>query len=246
MRYFFIAIITTISFVSCDTRQGVYVNRQDISEAALSPGFHTQSAGLTNGDELLYGTWIPVIANNRKVPLVIALHYAGPETPYRGYGYMQVLVQPALFSLGAIIIAPDAPADSWVDKKSEEVVMSLISAAIEEWPVNPDSIIVTGYSLGGIGTWYLADKYPDEFALAIPMASDPVGFVTGKVPHYVIQGSRDELFGTSDVRRAVEIIKKNGKKAELVIADDLGHYEPGGYIPFLQQSVLWISEVNKK
>lgn len=210
----------------------------------MSPGYHTEKAGLTNGEELLYATWIPSIPGNRKVPLVLALHYAGPATPYRGYGYLQVLVQPALHDLGAILLAPDSPGESWVDKKSEDAIVSLIEAAIEEWPVNPDSIIITGYSMGGIGTWYYADKYPELFSHAIPMASEPVGFVTGKVPHYVIQGSRDELFGTSGVRRAVEVMQNNGKNAQLVIAENLGHSEADLYVPYLNECMAWIRGQN--
>ncbi|KAB2880224.1 hypothetical protein F9K33_06145 [bacterium] len=238
----FSVFVLFFGLCACEQTSGVYVNRQDINDVVLSAGFHTESARMSDGNDLLYGLWVPVIPQNKKVPLVIALHYAGPATPYRGNNYMQVLVQPALSDLGAIIVAPDAPGESWLDKKSEQAVMSFISMAIDEWPVDPQKIIITGYSMGGIGTWYYADKYSDIFFAAIPMASEPVGFLTGAVPHYVIQGQHDELFGTASVRRAVEVMHSNNRRAELVIADGLGHYEANSYVSYLQQSIAWITD----
>lgn len=241
MIHYFV-IVLFVGLCACEQGTGVYVDRQGVKDVALTAGFHTEKAGLSDGYTLLYGLWVPVIPQNKKVPLVIALHYAGPATPYRGYNYMQILVQPALSGLGAIIVAPDAPGESWLDKKSEQVVMSFISMAIDEWPVDPDRIIITGYSMGGIGTWYYADKHSDVFFAAIPMASEPVGFLTGKVPHYVIQGQYDELFGTASVSNAVEVMRSKKRRVELVIADGLGHYEANAYVPYLQQSIPWIND----
>lgn len=245
----FLIIILFIFLSGCGQDSELYVDRQDIAQVTLTSGFHTEKTGLSNGDELLYGLWVPVIPQNKKVPLIVALHYAGPETPYRGYSYMQILVQPALADLGAIIVAPDALGESWLDAESEQAVMSFITMAIEEWPVDPEKIIITGYSMGGIGTWYYADKHPDVFSVAIPMASEPVGFLTGKVPHYVIQGQNDELFGTSSVRKAVEVMKSKNKRAELVIAEGLSHSEADQYVTYLQQSIPWILDtmgINKQ
>ena len=238
----FVIILFLICIAGCEEESDVYVSRQDVAQVALTAGFHTEKAELSSGGDMRYGLWVPVIPPNSKVPLVIALHYAGTATPYRGYSYMQILVQPALADLGAIIVAPDAVGESWIDLKSEQAVMSFISMAIEEWPVDPEKIIITGYSMGGIGTWYYADKHPDIFSAAIPIASEPVGFLTGKVPHYVIQGQNDELFGTASVRRAVEVLKSKNKHAELVIAEGLSHSVANQYVTYLQQSIPWINQ----
>lgn len=240
IRLFTLAFLCFL--VGCEQTTDLYVNRQDISHVVLSTGLHTETARMSNGEDLLYGLSVPAIPQNKKVPLVVALHPAGPPTPYRGYYYMQALVQPALSDLGAIIVAPDAPGESWLDTKSEQAVMSLISMAIDEWPVDPGKIIITGYSMGGIGTWYYADKHSNIFYAAIPMASEPIGFLTGDVPHYIIQGQNDELFGTASVRRAVEVLKSKHKRAELVIAEGLSHLQANLYVSYLQQSIPWIND----
>jgi len=226
----------------CGDDTQFYISPSQLSKVSMSPGSQRLSVIIANGGEMLYGLSVPTIAQNKKAPLVMALHYAGSSAPYRGDNYMHVLPGPGLANLEAIIVAPDCPGDSWLDKISEEAVMSFIDAAKSEWPVDPDRIVITGYSMGGIGTWYLADKYPDVFYAAIPMASEPVGFLTGKVPHYVIQGSDDELFGTGSIQKAVEILKSKHRVVELVIADGLTHYSAEPYVSYLQHSVPWLAD----
>lgn len=229
---------------SCDNPNGIFLNSRDIAQANLSPGFHQLPVSMGIDGELLCGAWVPVIPPNQRVPLIVALHPAGPRTNYRGYGFMQTLVQPAMADVGAIIIAPDNPGDDWIDKKSEQAIIQLIALIKEEWPIDPDRIIVTGYSMGGIGTWFMADKHPGLFYAAIPIASYPVGFLEGKVPHYVIQGRYDELFGTHSVQTAVDILQSKHRIVRLVIADELTHYELLPYVPYLRGSIGWIDSLS--
>jgi len=38
----------------------------------------------------------------------------------------------------------------------------------DNFAIDPDRISVTGYSMGGAATWYIASHYPDRFAAAAP------------------------------------------------------------------------------
>lgn len=49
-------------------------------------------------------------------------------------------------------------------------VLEGIEDVIAKYPVDRDRISVTGFSMGGAATWYLASHYPDLFAAAAPMA----------------------------------------------------------------------------
>lgn len=49
-------------------------------------------------------------------------------------------------------------------------VLEAIEDAAAKYPVDRDRITVTGFSMGGAATWYLASRYPDLFAAAAPMA----------------------------------------------------------------------------
>lgn len=246
MKIYIYLLLTLPLFLSCNDEHSYGLDDTEISRIDLYPGFQTHSISTGGGEEFVFGMWVPIIQSNEKVPLIVALHYAPPGTLYLGDQYMKRLVQPALDSLGAIIVAPDVPGNNWLAEKSDILLMRFIDIIKEKWPVNNERIIITGYSMGGIGTWYYADKYPEEFCAAIPMASWPTGFLTGKVPHYVIQGSYDEEFGTDPVRIAVNVMKSKHKRAELIIAEGLNHGEVEKYIPYLKQSISWINlEVNK-
>jgi predicted peptidase len=232
-----------LSLTGCDHDSNVILKSSDIAQVIMTPGFQQNKVTILRGGEILYGLWIPPNINTgQSVPLVVALHGRGSNTPYIGDALMRTLVQPALQDLGSIIIAPDVPGDSWFDITSEQTVMQFITIASDEWPVDPNRIYITGYSMGGIGTWFLADKYPDTFCGAIPIASTPIGYLSGKVPHYVIQGEYDEEFGTSPVRHAVEVIQSKHRKARLVIADSLGHGDINGYIPYLRDCITWFND----
>src|SRR5207302_8139478 len=45
-----------------------------------------------------------------------------------------------------------------------------IEDVMAKYPINRDRISVTGFSMGGAATWYLASHYPELFAAAAPMA----------------------------------------------------------------------------
>ncbi len=226
----------------CDEDRAWIVDADAVADIGISKGFSRHTVGMGVHDVFRFGLWVPDIPANQRVPLVVALHYAGPVTPFRGDIFMKQLVHPAFQEYGAIIVAPDSPDETWVDRKSEEALISFIRIIMDEWPVDPERIIITGHSMGGISTWYFADKYPGLFYAAIPVASSPMGFLTGKVPHYVIQGEFDEEFGTTSVRRAVDIMKSKNRRAKLVVADSLFHGPAENYIPFLRESIPWINE----
>ena len=47
----------------------------------------------------------------------------------------------------------------------------LIKHAVEAHEVDPEKVFVTGSSMGGAGTWMLANEYPEVIAAAAPMAA---------------------------------------------------------------------------
>ncbi len=52
----------------------------------------------------------------------------------------------------------------------EEDVFEAVRDAQTKYPIDPDRISVTGFSMGGAATWYLVSHYPDFFAAAAPMS----------------------------------------------------------------------------
>ncbi len=78
------------------------------------PGIYEETLALKNTTTLRYTLSVPEsFSPQQPVPLIIALHYGGTVTPWYGKGYLSILVEPALRELGAVMAAPDCPANGW-------------------------------------------------------------------------------------------------------------------------------------
>ncbi len=242
MRIIYTISLLQLLLMSCSDEPLIRLRESDFNKIDLTPGFHHESI-VTGQGTMLYSLWVPPLPHDTLMPFVVGLHFAGPPSDHRSDDYFQALLWPGLKSKGAILFAPDVQAGSWIDPESELAVGDFVKLALKNWPIDKKRVIVTGYSMGGIGTWFVADKYSNLFTGAIPMASAPVGFLSGKIPHYIIQGRYDELFILSDVRSAMKILRENDGIATLQIVDR-GHYEAGGYSEWLERGWDWIDSVN--
>jgi predicted peptidase len=224
---------------------------------------------LPDGGGLRYAIAIPDgYDGSREVPLVLALHFGWGEALPPNYGavFLEILVEPALRELGAIIVAPNCPARSWVDDHSEAAVLALLDHVRGEYRIDPDRLVVTGFSLGGMGTWYFASRHAEMFSAAIPMASVPMIAISSepgsavqrfteagsvewppamlRLPTYVIHSRDDELISIGPVEAAAAELKALGADIELLAIDaGIGHHQTPRYVPYLTRTVAWIREV---
>jgi len=213
-----------------------------LAEQPLSAGLHELTLAM-NDKQHRYTVVLPEDPTKRgkKVPVIVALHYGGHGAPHYATGFVRTLIEPGLSSLGAIVIAPDCPADSWAQPVSQAVVLSLLDHAIEAWNGDPDRVLVTGYSLGAMGTWALADAHPTRFAAALPVAGNPGKHAaTIRVPTYAIHGEKDALIPPAPSAKAIRSLKARGVEAFWVELAALTHYETGRYAPALEAAIPWI------
>jgi predicted peptidase len=187
-------------------------------------------------------------SGDRSVPLVLALHYGGHGSPYYGRGFLTGLVEPALQDLGAIIVAPDCTGDDWTQPNSEQDVLDLLDHIEATYKVDSNRTLITGYSMGGIGTWHLAARHQDRFAAALPMAATPPSSAVDAawdIPLYVIHSSEDELFPLRWTETAVDQLVTEGVSVELAVVDGVSHHETRRFIEPLQKAVPWVQEAWK-
>jgi len=182
-------------------------------------------------------------------PLIVALHYGGTVTPFYGKGILVSLVEPALRELGAIVVAPDCLHGNWTNPQSEAEINALLEYLQAHYAIDARKTVLTGYSLGGSGTWYLAARNRDKFAAAIPMAGWPQpdsADVAWKIPLYVIHSRRDELVPFEQTERVVGQLKGKGVAVEWVLLDRITHYETERFVKPLRAAVPWIRSVWKE
>ena len=185
-------------------------------------------------------------SDERPVPLILALHFAGHGTPFYGRMVLEELVEPALGSLGAIILAPDCTADSWSNPQSEADVMTLLDYVSNNYAIDPKRVMVVGYSMGGNGAWYLAARHPGRFSAAIVMSGwppDEVGLVDWQVPIYVIHSRQDELMPLEPTQYSVNTLAEQGAEIELMVLDGITHFETYRFIEPLHSVAPWIEKV---
>jgi predicted peptidase len=104
--------------------------------------------------------------------VILALHGAG-ERGADGLRQTTVGLAPAVrrdpARFPAIIVFPQLPEDSqWVGAPAE-AAMQALRRSMAEFRVDSDRVYLTGLSMGGHGTWYLAYRHADLFAAVAPI-----------------------------------------------------------------------------
>lgn len=202
---------------------------------------------IASGKTLRYTLALPPsFSPDRPCPLIVALHYGGKVTPYYGKPFLTNLILPGLGGLDAIMVAPDCPGETWTEPLSEEAVLSLIRKVEKDYPVDPRRRVLTGFSLGAIGTWKLALEHKGLFSAAIPISGmPPRGIVVGPAgpPFLVIHSLSDEIFPLEPLRNFIKFCTDQGLAVEFRPVPGLSHYGYEAFVPALGEAVPWVKSV---
>ena len=178
-------------------------------------------------------------------PLVLALHPGGTRIAYYGSTFMRQVVLPALGDLRAIVVAPDCPASAWNDPMADRAVMELLRKVLDEYAIERRRVLVTGFSMGGRGTWYMASRHSDVFTAAIPMAAsiddEPLDRLA-TMPTYVIHSRDDQVVPFGPAEQNARALEKLGRVIRFDELRGIGHYDMGGYVDALRRAGRWIAE----
>jgi predicted peptidase len=201
-----------------------------------------------DGRSQTYGLLIPkAAAEESGYPMIVGLHYASPTpglSPYFGLGYVGQIVLPALGELNGILVAPDCPDATWTSATSERLVTAVIAEAKKENKIDARRTLITGFSMGGIGTWHFAEKHPQLFRGGIPMAArPPAADAKPAIPMYVIHSRADQSQPFDATERAVKSLEERGVSVTLVALDDVPHADLTRYIDPLNAAIPWIKNV---
>lgn len=110
-----------------------------------------------------------------------------------------------------IVIAPQCPIDKrW---ETDDWFDVLYSEIVTRYRIDTNRVYLTGPSLGGSGTWYLAMKHPSTFAAIAPISGKTahIQFISDSactlatVPIWIFHGKDD---GVVDVKETYQIAKR--------------------------------------
>jgi poly(3-hydroxybutyrate) depolymerase len=175
-------------------------------------------------------------------PLILALHGLGgtEDALFDGYGKRL----PALAEeRGYIVAAPlgyridggygwglgTPPADAANrrhQERSERDVMEVLARVQKLYRIDPSRIYLMGHSMGAIGTWKFAAKYPRLWAAVAPFAGTGVPAtleVARHIPELVVHGDADRTVDVRGSRAMVNKLKELGTDVVYVEVPGGGH-----------------------
>ncbi len=209
-----------------------------------------------NGQTHRYQVYVPAdYTPDQKWPVILFLHGAG-ERGVDGFKQTAVGIGQAIrldpTRFPAIVVFPQVPpGKAWFGEQAE-VAMAALDAVMATYSVDPDRVYLTGLSMGGHGTWYVAYHYPDRFAAIVPIcgfvvfpetsrsffgelppeqqaiqsAADPYAKVAERIKHlpvWVFHGADDPVVPVEASRRMVEALKALGAEVQYTEYNGVGH-----------------------
>jgi predicted esterase len=109
---------------------------------------------------------------------------------------------------------------------SEKDVLEVLRLMKANYNVDESRIYLIGHSMGAIGTWALAAKYPQTWAAAAAFAGTGAATLAEpmkSIPHFVVHGDNDPTVSVSGSRNMVAALKKAGADVTYVEVAGGGH-----------------------
>ena len=122
-----------------------------------------------------------------------------------------------------LLLAPQCPAGKvWEVPR----LAALLDHAEARWPLDRDRVVVTGLSMGGFGTWALAQAWPERLAAIVPICGggDPrLARRLLDLPTWAFHGARDPTVPLEQSVRMVRAIEKLGGEARFTVDQHAEH-----------------------
>jgi predicted peptidase len=181
--------------------------------------------------------WTP----RQKWPVILFLHGSG-ERADDGLQQTDIGIGTAIridrTQVPAIVVMPQCRRNLWwVEPPMSDLAMATLDAATKEFHGDTSRTYLTGLSMGGYGTWYLAQKYPGRFAALVvvcggihppaatlkahpelvkwvpedgPKSYAEAAARIGKVPVWIFHGADDEVVPVTESQRMQAAMKQIG------------------------------------
>ncbi len=167
----------------------------------------------------------------KKWPLIIFLHGGsarGTDTlDLYDYGPFDQIYRGREFPF--IIAAPQSP--KHIRWSTENWFENFYNDLIAKYKIDTDRIYLTGASLGGSGTWYLAIKYPEKFAAIAPMCgfTGHVEYISKNIdricdmPVWAFHGELDNVVPFEETENLINKLKTINEQVKFTKEPEVGH-----------------------
>ncbi len=164
----------------------------------------------------------------KKYPLLLLLHGASRHM-HGGYYALDPAIQ---IRFPAFIVVPIAPEGTRWDiiapkerlSSAAPLAMTAVQQVLEAYSIDRSRIYVSGYSMGGSGTYAMIESYPDVFAGALVLCGSwPPAHASrfpADVPILAVHGSNDN---PEAGRQIIEALRAQNKPASFMELEGMGH-----------------------
>lgn len=160
-----------------------------------------------------------------KWPLLLFLHGSGE----RGTDLNLVKKHgpPKLIAAGKefpfIVVSPQCPAEmQWEPTE----LVALLDDLAKRYKVDPDRVCVTGLSMGGFGTWRLANYAPERLAAIAPVCGGGEIYWARRIapiPVWAFHGAKDEPVPLARSQSMIDALVKEKATPKLTVYAEAGH-----------------------
>ncbi len=198
---------------------------------------------LDGANEIMpYRVFVPKAYTGTKAfPLIIALHGLGGTedgmldrygkriptlAEDRGYIVASPLGYRVDGFYGSAIAATSDARERRQRELSEQDVMQVLKRMRADYKIDESRIYLMGHSMGAIGAWALAAKYPDIWASVAPFAGVAIPASVARfrhIPQFVVHGDADPTVNVSGSRNMVAEMKKLGVDVTYIEVPGGGH-----------------------
>ncbi len=176
-------------------------------------GFLPKTFRLPDGAERIYQVWVPLDYDPKKPwPTILFLHGRG-ECGTDGEKVLKQGVPKEIKrrkgDFPFIVVIPQSMG-GWSDD-NRKVAVGALKQTVRQYAVDTDRVYLTGLSMGGFGTFQLAEAYPRSFAAVVPICGGTDPSAAAKVRHipiWVWHGSEDNVVEPENSRKIVAALVK--------------------------------------
>lgn len=162
-----------------------------------------------------------------KFPLIIFLHGSGERGAnldavknHSPFTYLNLIKTPVA------ILAPQCPENIWWDTNA---LYQLIMNITARYNIDSSRIYLTGLSMGGWGTWKLAEEHPELFAAIAPVCGPVDRTMMYEVeklkdlPIHIYHGALDDVVPPIQSLEIYQLLKKINPTTDLTIFPNDNH-----------------------
>lgn len=189
--------------------------------------------------------------SQKKYPLMIFLHgSASDETTIRGN---QALIPKDYIAVGPL---GRGKSNGFTKDNAQEDIAEVIEAVKEDYSIDANKILLTGFSMGGYGVYRTYLENPNKYKALAVFSGTPVwnketpSFLDEKnltafnnIPIFIFHGEKDMNIKIATVKEIADKLKKVGAQVEFQIDPEKGHQSPSNETTELYMK--WVEKVMK-